>query len=501
MRQKKTVNTSSVDVPAFSQTEIKQQGKVYTPDTISQRIVERFSYFKDPNRRVCDPSAGQGNFLRIIFIERLKITKDPNKAFAGIWGFEIDLPAVNKTKDFFIQQGVKKSTVEQQIICGNSLELYTNFRNTFDDIIGNPPYVRNFKDYPNTIVLRDNLADAFFQIGLEMLRNGNEHHLVYITQDSFITNENSSLREYLLQFNLKTIEHNYEFSRIFRKHDIAVDIGLIEMSKGHQQPQVNVSRHINFQLPSNCFGKEKWLIYPQKVQQLVNKLMNMGESLTKHYQIKKGKTANGCSGVYSSYGNKTFSKTQNSTFTVPVLAEPNTDYFFVTNYDPVVFGKPTDKRDDAIFSPFIILPYFTSKFRFCIVEQDMLTTPLLYTITGDNLESILPILNSSVTDFIIRYHTKSRDTGYEFKNSTFDNIRLPVLTKQLTNELNALVQLVRQSNISLDECDHWVITKIFNLTPKEIILINECKKFWFKKNVKTLMAQPDFISSLTAISI
>lgn len=496
MRAKVTKNKSTSDVPAFSQKEVKDEGKVYTPDIVSSSMVDRFSYFKDPNRLVCDPSAGQGNFLRVMFDRRLNQVQNPDDAFEGLWGFELDPRGVESAHRFFTEQGVSKSLIKRNIIQGNTLEVYDDYLDYFDDVIGNPPYVRSFKDFPVGIQLRDNLADAFFQVGMEILKPGNDHHLVYITQDSFITNEQSSLRRYLRQFNLKTVEYHFDYSKAFRRHDIAVDIGLIEVSKGEQQPLVDVSRHVPFQLAAEDFGDHKWLIYPEHVRSLAEKLSSFGVPLSSVCSVRKGRCANLNSGVPVSYGSKTYSKVKSDTFSEPVLAEPNTDFFFPKHLDPVVFATPTDKRDTTPFEPFIVLPYFTSKFRFCLIEEDVLTTPLLYNLSGPHVKALLPLVNCSAVDFLIRYTTKSRDTGYEFKASTFDAIRVPELTDKLKQTLESLVDFVRTGEITKEECDQFVITEVYGLSDNDISLIRQSQAFWFKKNVKTLMNDPNFLGSL-----
>jgi hypothetical protein len=498
MRKKVTINKSTFDVPAFSQNEIKNEGKVYTPDVVTQDIVARFPYFVDPSRVVADPSCGQGNLLRVVFQHRLTQTKSADQAFENIRGFELDPVGVQRAHEYFIEEGVSKKLVKQNIVQCNTLERYTKYTGTIDDVLGNPPYVRSPGNLPASITMNDNLVDAFFQVGMELLKPGNDHHLVYIVQDSFITNEISPLREYFQQFNIKTLEHRFDYSQAFRRHDIAVDIALVELTKGPQQEFVDVSRHIPFKMPAASFQtKEKWLIYPSVINDLAVKLGSVGYPLSSLCTIKKGRTVNQNGAVPASYGSTTFSKKKTKEFSIPVLSEPNTGYFFPESLTPLVFGKSVDKVIDKPFEPFVVLPYFTSKFRFCLIEQDLLTTPLLYTLSGPNVKWLLPILNCSAVDFMIRYHTKSRDTGYEFKSSTFDRIIIPTLDSKGRKQMLHLVELVRSGKISKEDCDRYVMDNVFKLSKEEQELIEKCKVFWFKKNVKTLLADPDFLATLS----
>jgi hypothetical protein len=117
-------------------------------------------------------------------------------------------------------------------------------------------------------------------------------------------------------------------------------------------------------------------------------------------------------------------------------------------------------------------------------------------LTGRRVKGLVPILNSSVVDFMIRYHTKSRDTGYEFKASTFDNIRVPVLTDSQITQMETLLEMVRKGEVSKIECDTYVIRTLYALTNEEVSLILEAKTFWFKKNVVKLLADPSFVENL-----
>lgn len=494
MRTKITTNKSTIDVPAFTDIEVKQNGKVYTPMILVDDILKPRNRFQDYTRRVCDPSMGQGNFLRLIFEQRLLITQSADKAFQYIFGFEIDKNAIINAREWFISRGVSSQLVDKNLIHGDALINTIPYYGTMDDVIGNPPYVRSPQHLPDHITLCENLADSFFQVGMNLLKPGPNTYLLYITQDSFITNEKSTLRQYLVQFNKIAIEHRFDYSQLFRKHDIAVDIALVEIENTTiHQSTVNVHRHIPFTLPQDGFTDNKWLIYPPKISSLATKLTNQGIPLSTLCTVKKGRTVNSNAAVPAAYGSSTYSKQYTATFSIPVLSEPNTGYYFPTSIEPVCYGKSCSKHnDDATFTPFIILPYFTSKFRFCIIEQDILTTPLLYVLSGQDIKWLLPILNSSVIDFVIRYYTKSRDTGYEFKSTTFDTIKIPNVSDTIKEQLDILVEMVRNKELNIDQVDQYLMTTIFNLTDEEQSIIKFAKEFWFKKNIKTLLRNEEY---------
>lgn len=482
------------ELPSFSQQEIKEQGKVYTPYVIIDDILSRYSKLLVATSTICDPSMGNGNFLRKIFDVFVAQGATPNQAFTNLYGFDIDQQAILSAQEYFISKGVNTKQVQSQLCCLNPILEISSFIGVFDIVIGNPPYVRSPKNIPSTYTLRSNLVDIFFEVGVSILKPGGT--LIYITQDSFLTNEDVELRNFLTKHNIVTLETRYDYSKYFRQYNVAVDICLVEIQKQTKQiDNINVWRHQHFTLPaSNIQPNTKWNFYPPRIAQLNLRLQQYTQTFSECVTVKKGRTENKLGKIPASYGSKTYSKTQTAEFNIPVIGEPNLDYFFPTlplyfkNFTKLI-NKPTDVG--YIFQPFIALPYFTSKFRFCLIEEDVLTTPLVYTFCASDMTWLLPLLNSSVTDFQIRYNTKSRDTGYEFKKSTFDSIKFPILTDTNKQELRNLSLLVKSGDITKEECDNWVCTNIYKLTSQEQKLIQECQQYWFKKHVKSIIQIPN----------
>ncbi len=499
MRKKKTKNKSTTDVPAFTQSEIKDQGKVYTPMLLCGDIVSRFNIPTD--HKICDPSMGQGNFLRTIFTNRVTSGMGADEAFQTLYGFELDAIAVSKAMAYFTSSGVSSYLVRTNLLCVDALTERTNHENEFDCIIGNPPYVRRYSAYPMGIKLCDNLADAFVQVGMEMLVSGGV--LIYITQDSFITNEKSTLREYLSKYDIRTMEQNTHYSKQFRKHDIAVDICLMEVRK--QPPSgglVNVMKNIPFTLNQQLFeGHSKWVLFPSRIIALGDRILQNNGCVSDVCRISKGRLYNNNSAVPPSYGSKHYSKQKTAHHNYPVLSEKNTGYYYPVTSDPKVFTVDRGGERDVEYQPFITLPYFTSNFRFCYIDEDILTTPLLYILDGQELQSLLPLLNSSVVDFCIRLYAKSRDTGYEFKKSTFDVIPIPKLTTNQVSELTQMSLLVKSGDLLVSELDDYICSEFYNMSISDMELIHESKTFWFKKNVITLLNTTGYTSSLTALDV
>lgn len=493
MRERTTTQmTHTIDLPSFLQADIKESGKVYTPFIIVDDIITRYTSILSNTQKICDPSMGQGNFLCKLFDTYLNIGYSPNQAFTNLYGFDIDQTAILKAQTFFIERGVDRAMVASQILCLNPITELFNWVGIFDIVIGNPPYVRSPKNIPSTYTLTLNLIDVFFEIGIELLKVGGT--LIYITQDSFFTNEDSGVREYLSHHNIKTAETRFDYSKIFRQYNVAVDICLVEIQKGISQcNNINVWRHQPFTVPATCFKpNSKWFVYPERISNLNTKLQLYDQALSSVVTIKKGRTENNTGGIPAAYNSTNYSKIQTPECNIPVIGEPNLNYFFptsLTNYKN--FTKLVKQPTTVInFEPFIALPYFTSKFRFCLIEEDILTTPLVYTFIAQDIKWLLPLLNSSVTDFQIRYNTKSRDTAYEFKKSTFDIIKFPNISTDTKTKLISLVESIRNNQITQTESDDWVCKNIYMLSDDDIALIKESQSYWFKKHVKSIKVIP-----------
>lgn len=435
---------------------------------------------------------GQGNFLRGVFARFIKKGHSPSVAFANLYGCDIDATAVDNARAFFVERGVDPEVAQSHLVCADAIRGIPDWANTFNVVIGNPPYVRSPKNIPMTYELRANLVDVFFEVGMNLLVDGG--NLVYITQDSFFTNEDSALRQYLLKHNIRVAESRYDYSKVFRRHGVAVDICLVNVQKATtQSAMVSVWRHQPFEVKSTQLTtRDKWMFYPERVTNLNSKLQLFSDSVVNWVSIKKGRLENAVGGVPTSYGSGTYSKTPTSKFSVPVIGEPNLDYFFpLTPFEYKNFTSYTRPPTNELYTPFIALPYFTSKFRFCLIEDDVLTTPLVYAFTsGNDIRWLLPLLNSSVTDFQIRYNTKSRDTGYEFKKVTFGYIRFPPINDNTKKQLTNLTELVRSRQVSLSECDDWVCDNVYNLPAEDMSIIQECQTYWFKKHVQSVKVVP-----------
>lgn len=131
----------------------KTNYKIYTPLKISKKMIfiSLKKYFKNgldkdklDNLKIIDLACGSGNLLIIIMESLIKI----HKRFYGVYGFknswitgyDIDKKALNifnnRAKELF-----KKYKINGKIDLFNENSLLSNFKDKYDIVLGNPPYL------------------------------------------------------------------------------------------------------------------------------------------------------------------------------------------------------------------------------------------------------------------------------------------------------------------------------------------------------------------------
>jgi len=215
-------------------TQKKINGIVYTPRWVVELILDNIDYKNNIyNKKIIDPSCGEGNFL-IIVVERflkdciannLSLDEIRKALHNNIFGFDIDKNAINKCKtylnDVAKKYGIDK--VEWNVLQIDSLDKnkVKQYFNIFDYVVGNPPYIRIQhlgKDRRERIqkdwsFCRNGSTDmyiAFFELGLNLLNETGK--LGYITPNTYFKTATAKmLRHYLMENKIikKIIDFNY----------------------------------------------------------------------------------------------------------------------------------------------------------------------------------------------------------------------------------------------------------------------------------------------------
>lgn len=288
----------------------KAKGVFYTPyDIVEQMVASTLNsvdLVSDPYVKLLDLSCGAGYFLlqafellqqsfQLSFDDILvrhpelqnNLTYDKIGKFIvenNLWGADIDPQAVS-----LVQAALNEAAGEvcqSNILCADSLlagleteEHSDFFGNSFDYIIGNPPYLghkgvpkaykqRLYQHYSEVYKDKSDLYYCFFKRGMELLKPSGI--LCYITSRTFLEGPSAAgLRNYLSAFEVEELIDFGDY-RVFEDAGIAVCI--IKLLKKPKTEAVKVKK-LNgisgnfdcFEIESSMLGAEGWLLLePEK---------------------------------------------------------------------------------------------------------------------------------------------------------------------------------------------------------------------------------------------
>lgn len=179
---------------------IKEKGQVFTPKELAKRIVLEtgVDLNKIKDFKWLEPSFGKGVFFEVL----LELGADPKK----IYGVEIEEEFYNYVLEKFPE------IPKENLFLGSTFDYDKELKNSFDFVVGNPPYIRihnldkETKDYiqNNFNFCKKGMTDiymAFFEIGLSFLNE--KGTLSFITPNNYIKSLNGKfMRDYIENNNL-----------------------------------------------------------------------------------------------------------------------------------------------------------------------------------------------------------------------------------------------------------------------------------------------------------
>jgi adenine-specific DNA-methyltransferase len=223
------------NLPSYMKvTQKKTNGIVYTPQWVVDIILDNIEYKNNIyDKKIIDPSCGEGNFLIIVVERFLKDCIENNlgldeirKALHNnIFGFDIDKNAISKCKTYLndVTQKYGIDKVEWNVLQIDSLDKnkVKQYFNIFDYVVGNPPYIRiqhlgkerRERIQKDWSFCRNGSSDmyiAFFELGFNLLNEVGK--LGYITPNTYFKTETAKmLRYYLMEKKIikKIIDFNY----------------------------------------------------------------------------------------------------------------------------------------------------------------------------------------------------------------------------------------------------------------------------------------------------
>lgn len=298
--------------------DITVNGAVYTPNYIKNYIVDatlnKFSDTELTNIKVADIACGTGAFLYTLAQKiKTKSLKSYSEIFKeNIFGLDISEYTIQRAKLLLsllaVSNGEDENEFDFNLEIGNALSFCWEEKgiDSFDAVIGNPPYVRaknlseeNKKLLSNWEVTKTGNPDLyipFFEIGLKYLKpNG---ILGYITVNTFKRSVNArSLRDFFKrnQFDLTILD--FGSSQVFKNKSTYTCIVFIEKNKSNsinyqkvtieniQNKNINNFNSINYSLLNN---KKGWLLNKATVLETIHKIESTGIPLGEKYPIRNG---------------------------------------------------------------------------------------------------------------------------------------------------------------------------------------------------------------------
>lgn len=210
----------------------KQLGQVFTPDNITEQILDMSGYTANNilGKTILEPSFGEGVFLKHIVLriinegERTGLTTEEIKKQLedNVYGIEIDSELYHKTLDLLnqlvLEYGIKD--VDWNLYRMDTLDFTLN---GFDFIVGNPPYIRvhNLDEENRNKIKKFKFSNGttdmyivFFELCLNLLNENGT--LGFITPNSFLRNASQKkFREYLFKNNLVSCIKDFGSQKVF----------------------------------------------------------------------------------------------------------------------------------------------------------------------------------------------------------------------------------------------------------------------------------------------
>lgn len=227
--------------------------QIFTPSHIVNLMLDTIGYTDDNivEKTIMEPSFGNGAFLCAI-IDRI-IAFSKNQGFdaesiktlilSNVFGIEKDPvlyeQAIKNINSVFTMNGIGYIDMSNNLILGDTTIEYVNYKNKFDFVIGNPPYVRvhHMDEATKKSISSANFGNGmkelyvyFYELGISMLSKTGK--LCFITPNSFMKNSSQKdFRNMLIQKNLISSIYNFTSERVFENAATYTCICVLDKNK------------------------------------------------------------------------------------------------------------------------------------------------------------------------------------------------------------------------------------------------------------------------------
>ena len=286
-------------------------GAIYTPKHIREYITDEA--FKNLDRvsteeiKVADIACGCGGFLIDASKKIKQLTDKTYKDIfrENIYGVDIQQYSIERTEILLsllaISEGEDEEYFDFNIHQGDSLKY--EWKNKFDLILGNPPYVcsRNMDNKTKESIKKldvcktghPDLYIPFFQIGYELLTDNGI--LGYITVNSFIASVNGrAIREYFEKKQVKLTIIDFGDEQIFNGRMTYTCLSFLQKSSSNYIYYTQIESKKLSSIDKLKFNEEKYIElnsfkgWSLKNNGLIQKIESRGKPLGDIFDIKNG---------------------------------------------------------------------------------------------------------------------------------------------------------------------------------------------------------------------
>lgn len=240
----------------------KQLGQVYTPEWVVKEILDGLDYQGQTilKKTILEPACGQGVFLVEVvrrYIQAALSAHYPHEAIIAdletyIYGIEVDEAAYQAclaNLDHLCETLLHTKPTQWRIFHQDTLTCYQAYREHFDYIVGNPPYIRihhlpeqtrhliktQFKFTKGTT----DLYLVFFEMAFQMIKPTGK--LGYISPNSFLYNASyRAFRTYLNHERHLTTITDFQSYKVFHGFSTYTAISLFDFSRRYDELTYNL---------------------------------------------------------------------------------------------------------------------------------------------------------------------------------------------------------------------------------------------------------------------
>jgi len=457
-------------------TEITPPKDSRKPTKTESKTKENLNIYRDwlLELKIIDPACGSGAFLNQALEYLLREHKNltVNLAIMGdltayydiessilehnLYGVDINEDAVEIARlSLWLRTAVSGRTLtnlSDKIVCRNSLLDFPFDENSFDVVIGNPPYVRNTQIpaedknlYDSLFYVADGQYDLYILFNELALKLSKINGMIgFIQPNKFLSSD----------YGLKTVNFIFHNSNIHFINNVSLDNIFSEASvypyififeKKSFETNINIK---NISIFDSC--KETSLIGFEKQLESVNivNIINNNSTTLKELAkyIKRGVANNKLifsdDGKYSAVASKDLSTPYSLDFASKLINYNN------EKYELTKIAEFNQKL--------IVLPRTTLKIRAILIENYVHILDRIYYLclsnTSYDLKFILAMLNSSITTFFYEYYFSSSKIGggyIDLKGTQIETLPIPQISPEEQQPFIELVDEIMNSKESI----------------------------------------------------